>query len=82
MTASGIMVPKGMVVDLKDKKLGNLNGKYDVFMPTEITRLVMNEKVNLKNMDSEKFIIKKYNILELYNSEMPEEIYTIKIDNI
>jgi hypothetical protein len=62
--------------------IGEFNGKYKVFMPKETTRIVLSEKISNNNIASEKFVAKKWNKIELYNSEMPEKRFTITLDNI
>jgi hypothetical protein len=62
--------------------IGELLGQYKIFMPKETTRIVLGEKNNTKNKISEKFILCKWDSLEIYNSEMPENKLTIKLENI
>lgn len=61
--------------------IGEFNGKYKVFMPKETTRVVMSEKTHSKRKCSEKFFTEKRNIIELYNSEIPEIRFTINLEN-
>ncbi len=62
--------------------IGELNNRYKVFLPKETTRTVISEKVGHCNENAENFISKKYNIIEIYNSEIPENKFTIKLENI
>lgn len=62
--------------------LGELNGKYKVFMPKKATRIVLSEKTLNNNLCSEKFIDEKRNLIEIYNSEMPKNKFIINLENI
>jgi hypothetical protein len=62
--------------------IGELNGKYKVFMPKETTRIVLSEKISNNDIPSEKFITKKSNMIEIYNSEIPEKRFTINLNGV
>lgn len=62
--------------------LGELNGKYKVFMPKKATRIVLSEKILNNSLCSEKFIEDKKHLIEIYNSEMPKNKFIIKLENV
>jgi hypothetical protein len=62
--------------------IGDLNEKYKVFMPKEITRIVLSEKISSNYVQPEKFIEEKCNTIEIYNSEIPNKRFKIILENL
>jgi len=62
--------------------IGTLIEKYKVYLIKQITRKVLFEKLNSKPSNEEFFIKNKWNVLELFSEKYPEEIITIKLNNI
>jgi len=62
-----------------------LIGKYDsllnVFLPKRITRKVLFEKTGFQLSNVDEFYNEKENIIEIFNSDNPSIMHTLKIEN-
>lgn len=73
---------KGQYLKEDSFLIGKLNERYEVFLPKRITRFVLSEKISTQKNNSEMFFGDKWDIIELYHSDIPEEKFYVKINNI
>lgn len=61
--------------------IGKYDSLIDVFLPKRITRKVLFEKTGFQLSNVDEFYNEKENIIEIFNSDNPSIMHTLKIEN-